>query len=311
MERISVVVTGSLAFDHIMNLPGVFSDYIMPDKIHQLNVSFLVDTLRKEFGGTGGNIAYNLALLGIKAELVAAIGSDGDEYISWLVKNKVGTQRVKKFSDVLTACGFVITDRKDNQIWNFYGGAMRKALELSLQSIKVDPKLVVIAPNDPQAMIAYAKECQKRNWDYLFDPAFYIPVLANEDLNLAVIRAKIVIGNDYEIALLKRKIGPHFAKASWGKQIWITTLGDKGSVIKQGKKEWQIPAAKVKSVVDPTGAGDAYRAGFVAGYLQGLTLKICGRMGAVCAAYTVEKYGTQTHKFSRKEFKQRYAANFR
>ena len=310
MERISVVVTGSLAFDHIMNLPGSFSDYILPDKIHSLNVSFLVDTLRKEFGGTGGNIAYNLALLGIKTELVAAVGSDGSEYVSWLVKNKVGIEGVKKFSDVLTACGFVITDRKDNQIWNFYGGAMRRAKELSLQSIKVKSQLVVIAPNDPQAMIAYVKECQKKNWDYLFDPAFYIPTLGKEDLAMATRGAKIVVGNDYEMEMLKRKV----ANGKWrmaNSQILITTLGEQGSVVRQGESEWRIPAAKVGVVVDPTGAGDAYRAGFVAGYLQGLALKVCGRMGAVCAAYTVEKYGTQTHKFNRKEFKQRYAANFR
>lgn len=310
MEQISVIVTGSLAFDHIMNLPGVFSDYIMPDKIHSLNVSFLVDTLRKEFGGTGGNIAYNLALLGVKAELVAAVGSDGDEYIGWLVKNKVGIEGVKKFSDVLTACGFVITDRRDNQIWNFYGGAMRQARRLSLLSIKVRPSLVVIAPNDPKAMIQYAKECQKNHWDYLFDPAFYIPSLSKPDLAMAVSGAKVVIGNDYENTLLERKI----ANGKWriaNSQIQITTLGEKGSVVRQGDKKYKIPAAKVRAVVDPTGAGDAYRAGFVAGYLQGLALKVCGRMGAVCAAYTVEKYGTQTHQFSRKEFKRRYEANFR
>lgn len=307
MEPISVIVTGSLAFDHIMNLPGVFSDYIMPDKIHKLNVSFLVDTLRKEFGGTGGNIAYNLALLGIKVKIVAAAGSDSDEYISWLAKHKIDVSEIKKFKDVLTAAGFVITDKQDNQIWNFYGGAMRQARRLSLLSIKVRPSLVVIAPNDPKAMIQYAKECQKNHWDYLFDPAFYIPSISKKDLAVVVKKAKIVIGNDYEITMLKRKIGDFETE----KQIWITTLGEKGSVVRQGGIEYKVPAAKPKKVVDPTGAGDAYRAGFVAGYLQGLALKICGRMGAVCAAYTVEKYGTQTHKFNRKEFKQRYAANFR
>lgn len=303
----SVIVTGSLAFDHIMNLPGTFGDYILPDKIHMLNVSFLVDTLRKEFGGTGGNIAYNLALLGIKVRLVAAIGSDGNDYLIWLKQNGVDVNRVKKFNDILTASGFVITDTKDNQIWSFYGGAMRRASQLSLQSIKLKPDLVVIAPNDPQVMIQYAKECQKRSWNYLFDPAFYIPMISKKDLALAVKRAKIVIGNDYEITMLKRKIGD----VETERQMWITTLGEKGSIIRQGGKEWKIPAAKVRSVVDPTGAGDAYRAGFVAGYVAGEAVPVCGRMGAVCAAYTVEKYGTQTHKFSQKEFEQRYETNFR
>ena len=187
---------------------------------------------------------------------------------------------------------------------------MMRAKEISLSSIKVKPRLVIIAPNDPKAMIQYSKECQKKKWDYLFDPAFYIPSLSKNDLLIAVKKAKIIIGNDYEITMLKRKIGPHFAKASWGKQIWITTLGEKGSVIRQGKSEWRIPAAKPRKVIDPTGAGDAYRAGFVAGYVQGLALPVCGRMGSVCAAYTVEKYGTQTHKFSLREFKKRYETNF-
>jgi adenosine kinase len=306
VAQTSVIVTGSLAFDHIMNLPGVFTDYILPDKIHQLNVSFLVDTLRKEFGGTGGNIAYNLALLGIKVELVAAIGSDGKSYLTWLRKNKIKVSSVQLIKDTLTASGFVITDRKDNQIWNFYGGAMRRTpLKLGHGA-----SLVIIAPNDPKAMIAYAKECQNRGWDYLFDPAFYIPTLAKDDLSLAVGGAKIVVGNDYENALLERKI----ANGKWrmaNSQILITTLGEKGSVIRQGKKEWRVPAAKARKVVDPTGAGDAYRAGFVAGYIAGRLLPECGRMGAVCAAYTVEQYGTQTHKFNQKEFKHRYATNFR
>ncbi|MBI4035200.1 MAG: carbohydrate kinase family protein [Candidatus Chisholmbacteria bacterium] len=305
----SVVVTGSLAFDHIMNLPGVFTDYILPDKIHKLNVSFLVDTLRKEFGGTGGNIAYNLALLGIKVELVATIGKDGDEYISWLANHKVDISGVRKFNDILTASGFVITDKQDNQIWNFYGGAMRKASQLSLQSIKVRPGLVTISPNDPEAIIQYVKECQESDWEYLFDPAFYIPTLSVEDLTMAVKGARIVVGNDYEVALLRDKLQATSYKPQ-ANQILITTLGDKGSTIRQGNKQWRIPAVKVKKIVDPTGAGDAYRAGFVAGYIRGLPLPVCGRMGAVGAAYTVEKYGTQTHKFTLKGFQRRYEANF-
>ena len=304
MAQTNVVVTGSLAFDHIMNLPGNFGDYILPDKIHTLNVSFLVDTLRKEFGGTGGNISYNLALLGIKVELVAAIGSDGKEYLTWLKKNRVDVSQVQLFKDILTASGFVITDKKDNQIWNFYGGAMRRAIELSLQSTKVKPRLVVIAPDDPKAMIQYAKECQSLSWGYLFDPAFYIPVLSKRDLSLAVNGAKIIIGNDYEMALLARKIRLP------SNQVQITTLGERGSVIRQGKDEYKIPVARPKAIIDPTGAGDAYRAGFVAGFVSGKPLPECGRMGAVCAAYTVEKYGTQTHKFSLRQFKQRYEQNF-
>ncbi len=305
----SIVVTGSLAFDHIMNMPGKFKDHILPDKIHMLNVSFLVDTLRKEFGGTGGNIAYNLALLGIKVELVAGLGKDGGEYRQWLMKNGIGVDEVRIFDDVYTASGFVITDKMDNQIWSFYGGAMRKATKLPLQLIKAKPDLVVVAPNDPKAMIQYAKECQKRNWDYLFDPAFFIPTLPKADLRMAIEGAKIMIGNDYEIALLrdKRQATSYKLQVS---RIWITTLGEKGSVIEQGGKKWKIPAAKVKNTSDPTGAGDAYRAGFLAGYARSLPLDICGRMGSVCAAYTVEKYGTQTHKFSLEEFRQRYRENF-
>lgn len=304
-----VVVTGSLAFDHIMNLPDKFSDHILPEKVHILNVSFLVDDLRKQRGGTGGNIAYSLALLGIKVKLVATVGGDAGEYLERLKKVGVDIGGVKVFRGILTASGFVITDKDDNQIWSFYGGAMRKASQVPLQSFKQRPQMVVIAPNDPRAMVEYAKGCLHRGWEYMFDPAFYIPTLPKAQLKAAVAGAKIVIGNDYEMEMMKRRIG-FSNKGVNDKQVLVVTLGDKGSVVRQGSNEWQIPAARVKKLVDPTGAGDAYRAGFVAGFIKGLPLGVCGRMGAVSASYSVEKYGTQTHDFSLREFKQRYRNNF-
>lgn len=304
-----VVVTGSLAFDHVMNLPGKFRDHILPEKLHILNVSFLVDSLRTEKGGTGGNIAYNLALLGVKPKLVGALGKDGVSYKKWLQSTGIDVAGVKVFSDEKTAVGHAVTDNEDNQIWLFYKGAMSRSDKLPL-GLTARTGLVVIAPNDPGAVVKYVDECVERELDYMYDPAFQIPHYSKAQLGRAIKNARIIVGNDYEVALMRKKLTISNKKIINMDQIWITTLGSKGSVIEQGKKKWRIPAAKPKNTSDPTGAGDAYRAGFVAGYLRDLPLSVCGKMGSVCAVYTVEKYGTQTHRFTLSSFKRRYSENF-
>jgi adenosine kinase len=310
-ENTKVVVTGSLAFDNIMSMPGRFKDHILPDKIHILNVSFTMDTFRKEYGGTGGNQAYTLALLGIKPLLVAAAGNDFSAYKKHLVRIGIDLSGIVEFKDVLTATGFVTTDKDDNQIWGFYGGAMFKAKEISIEKyIDSNNSFVLITPDDPDAMGKYVGECVKNGASFLFDPAFYIPTMKLSKLKKGVNNAKILIGNDYEISLLKKRIGFSRSEMIRDGRILITTLGEKGSIIEKRGERHIIPAAKPENTSDPTGAGDAYRAGFVAGYLRGFSLPVCGRMGATAAVYTVEKYGTQTHKFSLKEFERRYSNNF-
>jgi adenosine kinase len=305
-----VVVTGSLAYDHIMSMPGKFRDHIMPDKIHILNVSFKMQTFRKEFGGTAGNIAYSLALLKTPTLLVASAGRDCQDYLKHLrAVGYLDTSGVRVSKDVQTAQGFVTTDEDDNQIWGFFEGAMKEARNTSLGECLKKGDFLIVAPNDPVATIKFVKVSVRKNIPYLFDPAFNIPHFSRQDINFSVKNATIVVGNDYEIELIKRRLG--LKKLPENNQVWITTLGSRGSVVKNGGNEWKIPPAKPQDISDPTGAGDAYRAGFIAGFIKQLPLDVCGKMGSLVAAYTVEKYGTQTHKFNVEEFKKRFKKNFK
>lgn len=303
------VVTGSLAYDHIMSMPGQFSDHIMPDKIHMLNVSFIMQDFRKEFGGTAGNIAYSSALLHTPVLLAATAGNDFSPYNSHLKKTKyLDSTGVKICSDTPTAQGFVITDRNDNQIWGFYQGAMQYAATLDLISFLKPADFLIIAPNDPTAVVSYVNLAIKTKTPYLFDPAFNIPHFKIEDFRTAINHAAIVIGNDYEIELIKRRLD--LKDLPQNHQIWITTLGSKGSLITHGSETLTIPPVSPLQNVDPTGAGDAYRAGFLAGFFRNLPLDICGKLGSLSAVYTVEHYGTQTHRFTLSEFTRRFKDNF-
>lgn len=299
-----------MAYDHIMSMPGKFRDHIMPEKIHVLNVSFIMQTFRKEFGGTAGNIAYNLALLKIPTILAAAAGSDFEPYNKHLGKLSKLTKRIKIFKNETTATGFVITDHDDNQIWGFYQGAMKYSQKLSLSKVVKPGDFLVVAPNDPKAMMEYVRKSINSGIPYLFDPAFNIPHFTISDLKTAISNCQILIGNDYEIELICKRLSTKKEKLVNNDQILITTLGAKGSEIIYDKKTYIIPAAKAKNISDPTGAGDAYRAGFLAGYINDLPILECGRMGATAAVYTVEKYGTQTHTFSLSSFRKRYQENF-
>jgi adenosine kinase len=306
-----VVVTGSLSFDHIMGMPTRFSDHIMPDKLHVLNVSFIMKRFRREFGGTGGNIAYTLSLLKTPALLIATAGNDFGPYKKHLKKFKtLDISGVKTYKSLTTANGFVMTDQDDNQIWGFYEGAMKKANKINLEKILKPSDFLVIAPNDPTAMINYAKTAIKLKIPFMFDPAFNIPHFSKNNLHLGVKNAKIVIGNDYENELIQRRLGWTKKQLLSSTQILITTLGAKGSRISHNNKTISIPSAKPTNTSDPTGAGDCYRAGFMAGYVKKFPLETCGKMGSISSVYTVEKYGTQTHKFTKKEFIKRYKQNF-
>ncbi len=302
-----ITVTGSLAFDTIMDFPGKFSDHIMPDKIHQINLSFLVNTLKKQNGGTAGNIAYNLALLNQPVSIVGAVGSDFTEYQKFLEKAGVNTSRIKVLENESTSSAFIMTDKSDNQISAFYPGAMKENSHLSLEG---NSDLVVISPNDPAAMVKFAKECQATNSPYLMDPGMQLPALEAADLKNMTQGATILIGNDYEISLLCNKLQITSNKLLEQVKILITTLGEKGSTIQSKSETIQINAGKPKEVVDPTGAGDAYRAGFLAGFTKGFDLKVCGQMGGVASCYAIEKYGTTSHKFTVQEFCGRYQENF-
>lgn len=302
-----ITVTGSLAFDHIMDYPGLFADHIMPDKIHKINLSFLVNTLKKQPGGTAGNIAYSLALLKNPVTILGIAGPDFSEYGQFLQTAGVDTSQIKISKDSTSTC-YIMTDKADNQITAFYPGAMNEAPSLSLSNIKTD--LVVISPNNPEAMVKFVRECQDKNIKYMLDPGMQLPSLSSEDLKNMVQEADILIGNDYEMELLSAKCKVKSEKLLEQVKILITTLGDRGSIIQTNEKTYTMPAAKPLSVVDPTGAGDAYRAGFLTGFLKGLNLQTCGQIGSVAACYTIEKYGTTNHTFTVEQFAERYKENF-
>ncbi len=303
-------ITGSVAYDYVMNFSGRFADRIMPDKLHQISLSFLADKLTKNLGGCAGNIAYTLKLLGVEPHIIAAAGNDFLDYQQFLSKHEISSDGIRIVYDEPSSSYHVVTDRDDNQIGAFYLGASKYNKELSLQQSE-KPHFVVIGPNDPDAVKKYVRECREFGYRYLYDPAFQIDNFTPEELRFAIEGAEILIGNDYEIALIEQKLGiSHEEVLVMGPKVVITTLGSKGSIIESRNDAIAIKPAKVKNTSDPTGAGDAYRGGFLAGYLKGYDLSTCGQMGSVAAVYTVEKYGTVTHHFTKEEFVKRYKENY-
>ena len=308
-----ILVTGSLAYDRIMNFPGYFKDQILPEKIHILNVSFLVKELKESFGGTAGNIAYNLALLGLRPAILANVGvKDFIMYESWLKKNKIDLSQVKILPGQHTASAYIITDQADNQIAGFYPGAMSKPVttELKAKSYKLKVDLAIISPQNPVDLVKLPQLFKQRKIPYIFDPGQQVTSLSGAQLKKAIKGSMVLIGNDYEISLIAKKTGWPVSQLIKKTEILVTTLGEKGSVIKQGSKVYKIPPAKPKNTSDPTGAGDAYRAGLIYGLLQNWPLAKVGRLAGLVAVYTVEKYGTQTHRFSWPELVKRYQQNF-
>jgi adenosine kinase len=307
-----ILVIGSLAYDYIMNFDDRFVNHIIPDKIHVLNVSFTAKKLSKEFGGTAGNIAYNLSLLGEKPAIIASAGSDFNDYKPWLEKNDINTRFIKTLPNQFTASAHIITDRDDNQITAFFGGAML-CNNFSIKHIiqEMAPNLAIVAPDCKEGMLLHAKELKEFKIPYIFDPGQAMPVFNKKKLISLITGSKAAIFNDYEIQLFTQKTGLSIDKIANLTEYLIITLGGKGSKIFYKNKKYKIPAAKPKNESDPTGAGDAYRAGITKGLLYGLPPDVIGRIGALAAVYTVEKYGTQTHKYSTNDFLKRYRENFR
>lgn len=306
-----ILITGSLAYDQIMDFPGKFADSISPDKLHILNVSFLVNDLRKGFGGTAGNIAYNLSLLGVKTSVMGLVGEDFAPYRAFLEKNEIGTAYIREISHYFTSSAYGITDKLDNQIWGFYTGADSLSEQLSIGQVREKINFGIIAPHNPKAMSKIAKEYQMKRIPYLFDPGMQLPWFNGNDLKDAFNGAKIIIGNDYEVGKMQEKTGiKDLHELSRQDKVIITTLGEKGSEISAKGEKVKIAPAKIKSALDPAGAGDAYRSGFMAGFMRGFPVKVCGQMGSVASAYTVEKYGTTTHKYTLSQFSRRYRENY-
>ena len=301
----NIIVSGSLAYDRIMNFPGHFSEHILPEKIHVLNVCFQVDGVKEKFGGTAGNIAYALTLMGEKPVISAAIGYDYHRYFEWLSQNGIGTEGIKIIEDELTAGAYITTDKADNQITGFNPGAMKYSSCLDFG--KLDPKetFIIVSPGNLGDMVNYPRICKERGIDYIFDPGQSLPMWDAQDLLRSIEGCRILIVNDYELDLILNKTGLNKKELLKLPETIITTLGEHGSRISMPEGDIAIPVVKTDRVKDPTGAGDSYRGGLISGLIRGKDIEQCAKMGGVCASFAVECYGTQEYCFTTTEFNQR------
>jgi adenosine kinase len=308
----NVVVTGSIAYDYLMTFPGHFVEYILPDQLDRISLSFLVDEMRRQRGGCAANIAYNLALLGERPRVMATAGQDFGEYRQWLEQQGVDTSLIREEPDLFTASFFVNTDQGGHQIASFYTGAMARARELSFYDLETDEiDLAVIAPNDPQAMAKYAAECQELGIPYLYDPSQQIVRLAGEELREGLEGCDLLVVNDYEFELLQ-------GKTSLSAQVirriptraCVVTLGAEGALIWAEGDVYNIPAVPPQRAEDPTGIGDAFRAGLIKGLGLGLSWDLTGRMGALAATYALELIGPQSHRYTLADFVTRFREHF-
>ncbi len=307
----SIIITGSVAFDYLMSFPGRFREHILPDQIHQVSLSFLVDSMRKERGGCAANIAYSLALLGECPTIMATVGQDFAEYRAWLERAGVDTSATVAVEDEFTSSFFVNTDLDNNQIASFYIGAMGRADMLSFRSFEpaaID--IAILSPNAPAAMVKYAQECQALSIPYIYDPSQQIVRLSADELVGAMRGAQLLIVNGYEFGLIRDKTGlPDQAVLSLP-EATIVTRGEEGSAIYVGNRVLSIPVVKPEVLAEPTGVGDAYRAGIIKGMLRGYRWETVGRIAALAATYVLEHHGTQNHHYSLEEFVARYRAVF-
>ncbi len=308
----SVIVTGSVAYDNIMNFPGYFKDHIMPEKLHVLNLSFLVDTLKRQRGGVAANIAYTMALLGTPPSIFGSVGAnDWNEYAEWMHKHGIDTRFVHVEPDEFTATCYITTDRDNNQITGFYTGAMAYDKQRSLTSIpREEMDLVIIGPTEPEPIVRFTQECQEMGVPYVYSPIWQIIRMSGEDIAQGVRGAKVVVANDYEYELIKDKTGLSHKDITEHAEIVVMTKGEQGSVIMTADEVTSIPPARPRKIVDPVGAGDAYLGGLVYALQAGMDVNRAGRVASLAAVYAIEQYGTQAHVYTQEEFAQRYAENF-
>ena len=303
------LICGSLAFDTIMVFGDRFARHILPDKIHMLNVSFLVPQLRREFGGCAGNIAYNLGLLGDVAYPMATVGRDFGPYREWMARAGVPTDHVRVIEAQLTAQAFITTDLDDNQITAFHPGAMQHAHENRVTDAS-DIAIGIVAPDGREGMIQHAAQFAAARIPFIFDPGQGLPMFSGEELARFVGQATWVTVNDYEWQLLQQKTGWNVRELTQRVAALIVTRGAAGSVIHTRDGEIAIPCAQAAAVVDPTGCGDAYRAGLIHGLLHGLDWLSTGHIASLMGAIKIESRGTQNHRFTPAEFERRLRQAF-
>ncbi len=306
----SALITGSFAYDTIMVFSGQFKNEILPDKVHMLNVSFLVPQLRREFGGCAGNIAYNLNLLGGAALPMGTVGKDFGPYGEWMDKQGIKRTHVKEISESYTAQAYITTDLDDNQITAFHPGAMSEAHTQTVSAAQ-GIKIGTVSPDGRDGMIQHSKQFAAAGIPFLFDPGQGLPMFGGDDLKTFIKEANYMAVNDYEMELVMSKTGLSQAQIAAQLDALIVTKGAKGADIITAKKTYEIPVAHAQSLADPTGCGDAFRGGLLYGLLNGMDWDTAGRIGSLLGAYNIERPGTQNHKFTREEFSARFEQEFR
>ena len=305
----TALICGSIAYDTVMVFPGRFRDHILPDRIHLLNVSFLVPSLRRNFGGCAGNIAYGLGLLGGKGAPMATVGHDFGPYRQWLQERSIELGHVRVVEDEFTAQAFITTDLDDNQITAFHPGAMSHA-HLNQVPERAGITLGIVAPDGRDAMVQHAEQFAAAGIPMLFDPGQGLPMFGGEELRGFIGKATWIAVNDYEGQLLAERTGWSHREIAGRVRALIVTKGAEGSVIHADGREHLIPAARPEALVDPTGCGDAYRAGLIFGLMNGLDWETTGRLASLMGAIKIAHAGTQHHAFTMDEFRRCFRAAF-
>ncbi|HYD56360.1 MAG TPA: carbohydrate kinase family protein [Burkholderiales bacterium] len=304
-----ILVTGSIAYDTIMVFPDRFRNHLLPDQLHILNVCFLTPEMRREFGGCAGNIAYNLRLLGEQPLTMATVGEDIEPYLQRLQKHGIATTHLKRIAGQFTAQAFITTDLDDNQIIAFHPGAMNYAHENRIGR-DLGATLAIIGPDGKEGMQQHARQCAEAGLPFIFDPGQGLPMFSAQELEEFLGLASYVAVNDYEGKILEQKTGRPLDEIARRVKALVYTQGAKGSLIFAGGQRFEIPCVEADSVVDPTGCGDAYRAGLLYGISSGWDWPSTGRLGSLMGAIKIGYRGAQNHAPTREELESRFRAAF-
>jgi len=305
-----ILLTGSVAYDYLMTFPGLFKEQILPERLASISLSFLVDGMSKQRGGIAPNIAYTMALLGERPRVMATVGEDFSDYRAWLDSKGVDTSLMKVVPGLFTASFFATTDTDSAQIASFYPGAMAHSASQSLKDLDKKPDLVIVSPSAPEAMMKFPAECREMNIKYLYDPSQQVLRLEGSELARDMEGAYFLFCNDYEFGLISKKTGWDLEQILKHVKVVVITRGKDGAHLYTDNSEVHIPTVPEDEIVDPTGVGDAFRGGFLAGYARGLDWKLCGEIGSLSAVYCLEQRGTQNHSYTREEFIKRFRRHF-
>ena len=305
-----ILLTGSVAYDYLMTFPGLFKEQILPERLASISLSFLVESMSKQRGGIAPNIAYTMALLGQTPRVMATVGEDFGDYRAWLDDKGVDTSLMKVVPGLFTASFFATTDQASAQIASFYPGAMGQSATQSIKELERKPDLVIVSPSAPDAMMKFPAECRELGIPYLYDPSQQVLRLEGNELARDMEGAYFLFCNDYEFGLISKKTGWSLDQILEHVKVLVITRGKDGADLYAGGESVHIPTVPEDEIVDPTGVGDAFRGGFLAGYSHGFDWKLCGEIGSLSAVYCLEQRGTQNHSYTPAEFVKRFRQHF-